>query len=51
MTKMESIDGSSNYEDEAFESMSVSKSMVGIGLGLSATGKGQAAKKGTKASV
>ena len=34
---MESVgDASSNYEDEAFESMSMSKSMVGIGLGLGA---------------
>jgi hypothetical protein len=33
-------DASSNYEDEAFESISMSKSMVGIGLGLSAGGKG-----------
>ena len=41
---MESVgDGSSNYEDEAFESMSMSKSMVGIGLGLGS--KGGAAKK------
>jgi hypothetical protein len=38
---MESVgDGSSNYEDEAFESISMSKSMVGIGLGLSAGAKG-----------
>ena len=43
--KIESVgDGSSNYEDEAFESMSMSKSMVGIGLGLGA-------KAATKKSV
>lgn len=36
--KMDSVgDASSNYEDEAFESISMSKSMVGgIGLGLGA---------------
>jgi len=52
MQKMESVgDASSNYEDEAFESMSMSKSMVGIGQGLGAAGKGYANKKVTKASV